>query len=82
MEFRNWFTENQMGFGLFSNDGTVIAYVNGQRYVYQTDPVYHEKWKRMARFRPFSVLNDIKNQIKLGKAELISPKPIEQKTLF
>lgn len=85
MDFKEWLTENQMGFGLFANDGTVVAYVNGQRYVYHTDPVYHEKWKQLARFKPFSVLNDIKKHIKLGKAELISPKPMQkpvQQTLF
>lgn len=55
-------------FAGFMNDGTVIVYINGKRYVYITDAVYHDKWKQMVKHAPFRVLNLIKDQVKKGLA--------------
>jgi len=62
MEFRNWLeSSDDIKFGGWFSDGTVIVYISGKRYVYRTDPVYHYEWKRQARFAPFRVLNQIKS---------------------
>lgn len=63
----------------FFNDGQVIAYINGYRYVYETDPVYHNQWASVAQYRPGSVLNAIKQQVDKGIAKLVSkPKPPQE----
>lgn len=69
------FLENQntIQFGGFSRDGTVIVYINGQRYVFVTDAVYHDKWRKMIRFKPWAVLNDIKDMVRRGLATQEEP---------
>jgi hypothetical protein len=59
----------------FFNDGTVIFYIDGKRYVYMTDPVFHDQWQKLARYKPGKVLNQIKNLVTLGKATL-EQKPV------
>lgn len=76
LNFKNWLESNQnIQYAGFWRDGTVIVYINQTRYVFVTDAVYHEKWKKMVRYQPFRVLNDIKNQIKHGHAQQIEPNP-------
>lgn len=76
MNFSEWLCENnqKIHYGGFWSDGTVIVYINGARYVYITDAVYHNKWRKMIRYQPFRVLNDIKNQVKNGQAQQIEPR--------
>jgi hypothetical protein len=85
MNFKEWFiTEDKhVVFTTFAKDGTVIAVINGKRYEYMTDALYHNKWKRMIPYSPWRVLNIIK---KLGTLVAIDGKPInhelKQGTLF
>ncbi len=63
--FVNWLVnerEKDINFGMWSKDGTVIVYIDGKRHEYLTDPMFHERWQTMARFAPWKVLNDIKQQ--------------------
>jgi len=64
MKFREWLNENKekpkIMFGGFFKDGRVIVYIDGKRYEYVTDAVYHEKWKTMINKNPLEVLNQIK----------------------
>lgn len=82
MEFLNWLTEQESKilFASFWNDGTVIVYINNKKYVYVTDAIYHNKWKKMASKAPFKVLNQIKNQIKNGKAFQMEDNNLATKT--
>lgn len=64
--------KRQVTFTSFIKDGTIIFYIDGKRYEYLTDSFYHDKWKRMLKYSPWKVLNQIKNQEKLGRAERIS----------
>ena len=64
-KFKKWLAENKenkptIAYGGFFKDGRVIVYVDGKRYEYVTDAVYHEKWKRMIARSPWRVLNEIK----------------------
>ena len=59
MLFRQWL-ENTINFGAFAKDGTVVVYIDGKRYVYITDALFHDKWKRMIPYAPWRVLNQIK----------------------
>jgi hypothetical protein len=64
-------------FAGFRNDGTVIVYIDGKRYVYITDAVYHEKWQRMLATHPsnaWRILNQIKEKVKSGDWKQIEPK--------
>lgn len=54
--------KKEINFGMWSKDGTVVVYIDGQKYEYITDPMYHERWQTMARYAPWKVLNDIKQQ--------------------
>ena len=75
MEFRQWLmTEGDIHVTAFSSDGTVVINIRGKRYVYLTDSMYHDRWRRMARFRPGSVLNEIKKLVKEGKAQWLNAK--------
>lgn len=60
-------------FASWSNDGKIVLYANDRQYVYVTDAVYHEKWKRQARFAPGKVLNEILGQVKAGHAYRLEP---------
>lgn len=68
-------TTNDIKFGSFWKDGTVAVHINGKRYVYTTDAVYHPAWQRMARYKPGTVLSQIKDMVKRGLAQQIDPVP-------
>ena len=63
--------ETKINFAGFWKDGTIIVYIDGKKYVYVTDAIYHDKWKKMANFAPFKVLNQIKAQVENGDANLL-----------
>lgn len=73
MDFTNWLFEDERNikFGAFMRDGTVIVYINGKKYTYVTDAIYHDKWKRMIPYSPWRVLNNIKELVKNGLAQQI-----------
>lgn len=60
-------------FASFNSYGDITVYIDGRKYMYNTDAVYHNKWKKKARYRPFDVLNDIKDQVKRGYATQVYP---------
>jgi hypothetical protein len=60
-------------FASFNSYGDITVYIDGKKYMYNTDAVYHNKWKKKARYRPFDVLNDIKDQVKRGYATQVYP---------
>ena len=62
MKFSKWLEnkENKPTIAYGGFFGRVIVYVDGKRYEYITDAVYHERWKRMIIRAPFKVLNEIK----------------------
>lgn len=86
MEFKIWLEDNQnIFFSSFWNDGTITVYIKNKRYVFQTDPVYHVKFKKLAKYKPFEVLNLINQQVQNGQAKLLEKpesKQSQQKTLF
>jgi hypothetical protein len=63
-KFSEWLENKEnkpnIAYGGFFKDGRVIVYVDGKRYEYITDAVYHERWKRRILREPFKVLNEIK----------------------
>lgn len=67
--------EQNIQFGMFSKDGTIVAYANGRRYVYVTDAVHHDHIKRTAKYKPGEALDFIKTLVDQGRAEMIEPKP-------
>lgn len=69
MDFRAWLlNERSIQFTTFMNDGTIVVYIDGKRYEYVTDALYHGRWKKMLRYRPWEVLQQIK---KVG--QLVEP---------
>lgn len=67
MGFRAWIERtDEPVFASFAKDGTVIAYIDGKRYVYLTDALSHAKWQKILRnWYPgagWDVLNDIKKR--------------------
>jgi hypothetical protein len=60
-------------FASFNSYGDITVYIDGKKYMYNTDAIYHNKWKKKARYRSFDVLNDIKDQVKRGYATQIYP---------
>ena len=90
MTFRDWLmTEGQnIRFGAWWKDGTVVVYIDSTRYVFVTDAVYHRQLQKIARFKPWTALNQIKDMVKHGAAQQLEPAPIPekpvvtQKTLF
>lgn len=52
--------DNNIQFAGFLKDGRIIVYIDGKRYVYVTDTLYHDKWRRMYPYAPWKVLNQIK----------------------
>ena len=60
-------------FASFNSYGDITVYIDGKKYMYNTDAVYHNKWRKKARYRPFDVLNDIKDQVKRGYATQVYP---------
>jgi hypothetical protein len=80
MEFKIWLEDNERNihFGAFWKDGTVVVYIGGKRYVYITDSMYHDNWKRMVRYAPWKVLNQIKDMVKRGSATMTEPHKDEE----
>jgi len=74
MGFKKWLTESERNirFATFASDGTVVVYINGVRYTYTTDAVYHNKWKRMLPYSPWKVLNQIKASGQLIDQEIVN----------
>ena len=79
MEFKQWLNESTINF-LFMSNGEVVANIDGIKYKYITDTAFHRKWKELSKYKPWTVLNDIKRHIELGNARQILPKPVAQKT--
>lgn len=80
LSFEMWLEEKRpfnVLFAVWGGDGTVVVYINGKRYKYLTDPIYHDRWRRMEKYAPGRVLNEIKKQVKEGRAELLEPRPSE-----
>lgn len=92
MSFKLWLAENSdIQFATFMRNGEVTVYIDGKRYVYVTDAMHHDKWKKMEKFAPGRVLNDIKRMVDAGIArqivpppapKVIKPIPMKQQTLF
>jgi len=80
LNFRDWLIESDQDiqYGGFWSDGSIIVYINKIRYVFVTDAIYHNKWRKLYRYQPWKVLNDIKLQVKNGQAQQIEPKPTVQ----
>ena len=57
-----------VAFGGFIKDGRIFAYINGERKVYVTDAVYHDRWERMSKKDPEKVLSQILHQVEKGHA--------------
>lgn len=77
MEFKTWLeSEESIEFARFSNDGIVDVYIRGKLYRYLTDAVYHEKWKRMVKWSPGKVLNEIKKMVNAGTAKQLVPEVV------
>ena len=97
MKFAQWLeSQNDIQFS-FSSDGTVVAYINGRRYVYLIDAGLGRTWQQRIDYirssKPkayqatcFDILNKIKELIKVGRAKQEEPQPkpvaMQQKTLF
>ena len=79
MEFKQWLNESNINF-LFMSNGEVVANIDGIKYKYITDTAFHKRWRELSKYKPWTVLNDIKKHIELGNAQQILPKPIAQKT--
>ena len=61
MDFKSWLlSENDIAFTVWASDGTIIANVNGVRYKYNVSAHYHPSLKKMAKYKPFAALNQIK----------------------
>lgn len=90
MKFAQWLksqNSTNIVFGSFFKDGTVTVYIDGAKYVYITDAVYHDRWDRTLKYikkeRPqayrkvaFGILNQIKDMVKKGYATQEYPKPV------
>lgn len=75
MNFKAYFlTEGQnIRFGAWAKDGTVVVYIDRTRYVFITDAVYHYQLQKLAKYRPWSALNKIKEMVKAGHATQKEP---------
>jgi hypothetical protein len=72
MNFRNWLLSESASirFAVWSKDGTIVAYIDGKQYKYIIDTIHHDRLKKLARFKPWSALNQIKELVKNGKGIL------------
>lgn len=71
--------------GATSKDGTIILYIDGKRYVYWMDALYHKQIERLLTpfkskgrlvpARPGQALKLINHMLASGAAEQIDPKP-------
>lgn len=50
MNFKLFLENPDIRFASFSKDGTIVVYINGKKYEYLTDSLYHDKWKKMIMF--------------------------------
>jgi hypothetical protein len=82
--FKIWLeSRDDIIFASWWRDGRVIVYIHGKRYVYLTDTTRYFKWKQIAKYRPWDVLNEIKQMVKEGLAWQLEPKiEANQKQLF
>ena len=80
MNFRDYHMneERQIRFGAWMKDGTVVVYIDQTRYVFITDAVYHYQLQKLAKYRPWSALNKIKEMVASGAAEQVEP-PVAHK---
>jgi len=80
MNFREWLlNEGQnIRFGSWWKDGTIIVYIDSTRYVFVTDALYHRQLQKLARFKPWTALNKIKEMVKNKAATQIEPPPQEK----
>jgi hypothetical protein len=49
----------------FLHNGEATVHYNGVKYIYSTDAIYHERWKKEAIYKPMKVWNKIKKAGKL-----------------
>lgn len=80
LNFKEWLfeTDQNIQYGGFWSDGSIIVHIHKTRYVFVTDAAYHSRWKKMYRYQPWNVLNEIKLQVKNGHAQQIEPQPAAQ----
>ena len=71
--------QNEIVFRSFNKAGTVVVDIRGKRYEYDTDAVYHDRWKKLARYAPGRVLSQIKDMVNHGLAHQVNPAPVMQK---
>lgn len=63
MHFKEWLeSRSSIVFGMWSDNGTIIVYIDGKRYVYNVNPWRHEELQKIAKYRPFEALNIIKKE--------------------
>jgi hypothetical protein len=83
--FKNWH-ENPIQFVMWSRDGRIVVAINGKRYTYATDALYHDELKKLAKYKPGAALAKLKEWVKRGWAQQIDPppdpSPPQQLTLF
>lgn len=77
--FRQWLNEDRapIQFLSWASDGRVAVNIRGQRYVYITDAIFHDRWQRQARHQPGKVLNQILAMVRSGSARQIEPEPTQ-----
>lgn len=62
-----------IAFTRWSNDGIIVVNVNGQRYEYNVNPAHHAILQRIAKYKPFTALSEIKKLVDKGSASQIFP---------
>lgn len=79
MNFRDWLlNEGQnINFSGWSKDGTITVYIDSTRYVFVTDAASHDRLNKLAKYKPWTALNEIKIMIKNNLAKQIEPRPAE-----
>lgn len=69
------FYDNPIQFVAWYKDGTIVVAINGKRYMYATDTLYHRELKKVAKYKPGKALNMLKDWVAKGWAQQISPPP-------
>lgn len=73
MEFKEWLIQEGIAFTGWFSDGTINVNINGKKYVYEVEKMFHAELKKLAKYKPFTALNKIKDLIKAGRAKQVSP---------
>jgi hypothetical protein len=62
MKFTEWLIiqEANIHFAGYFNDETIMVYIDGKRYTYLVDLLWHDKIKRIAKYRPGKALQFVK----------------------